>query len=150
MDNPAPAINLALYCAFAIPASVVDLRSRRIPDYLSIPGALALCASTAFFATDALVSALAAAVLCSGLFLALRRFTKGLGLGDVKFVALTGLACGLAGSAFALMLASASALALWAMLAALGKADSSTRIPFAPFIAFGTIVSAAVSPFLFG
>ena len=43
------------------------------------------------------------------------------------------------------MIASASALCFWSVLAARGAANRSTRIPFAPFIAFGTIVSAAVS-----
>lgn len=140
-------IQLALYSAFAVPASIVDLRTRRLPDILTLPGALALLASEAFLASDTpfgptVLPALAAAALCSALFLALRLFTNGFGLGDVKFVASTGLLCGPAGGVLALLIASASALASWAVLAALGKADRSTRVPFGPFIALGTIAAA--------
>jgi leader peptidase (prepilin peptidase) / N-methyltransferase len=157
MIHAEAAINLALYCAFAIPAAIVDFRTRRLPDALTLSGALALLVSTTAFTLwppagtplTALIAPLAAAFLCSGLFLILHSFTKGLGLGDVKFVASTGLLCGLAGSALALLVASASALTAWAILAALGKADRSTRVPFGPFIAFGTVASAFAAIFFF-
>lgn len=140
----AAALESLLYCAIAIPASLVDIRTKKVPDALTYPGALALCLVVFLFDYPALGDRLPAALLCVVLFLALHVFSKGLGLGDAKFVASTGLLCGLAGSVLALMLASASALAFWAILAARGKANPSTRIPFAPFIAFGTIAAKAL------
>jgi prepilin signal peptidase PulO-like enzyme (type II secretory pathway) len=134
-----------LYCALAIPASVIDSRTKKIPDTLTYTGAIALFFFILIFDFSALPNRSLAALLCVALFLALHIFSKGLGLGDVKFIALTGLLCGVTGSILALCVASASALLVWAVLALRGKAGASTRIPFAPFIAFGTIASAVVS-----
>jgi leader peptidase (prepilin peptidase)/N-methyltransferase len=134
-------LELVIYCALAIPSSIIDFRTKKIPNALTYPGMIVLFLFILIFDFPALGDRSLAALLCVALFLALHAFSKGLGLGDVKFIALTGLLCGVTGSVLALCVASASALLVWSAFALRGKAGASTRMPFAPFIAFGTIAA---------
>jgi prepilin signal peptidase PulO-like enzyme (type II secretory pathway) len=84
---------IAVFLAFALPISIIDVRSRRIPDRLLIPGCGFLLALRIFAAPESLLPALAAALFGAALFWIIRRATRGLGLGDVKFAAFMGLLC---------------------------------------------------------
>lgn len=131
-------VRLLLFSAAVIPAVVIDLKTRRIPDLLSFGGLLllGLCdlftGSPAGFAGSALAAA--AAFL---LFWLIRRFTGGMGLGDAKLAALVGFLVGPWGLPFALLIAGAGGL-VYALVALkfLGRAEGE-RIPFAPFLAAG-------------
>lgn len=134
-------IRLAIFLLFAIPISVIDFKQGRIPDALSLPAAAAMALQLALWDHEAFVTGATGAALCFGLLWIVRLVTKGLGMGDVKF----GLAIGFAGGplpAFAaLLLASASALAIALPLLALGKIDRKTKLPFGPFLSLGTTLA---------
>lgn len=145
-------LTLFIYILFAVPASLIDLKTLRIPDLLTFPCIAALIAATALFDGPFLPEALCMGAASFLFFFSLRKFTGGLGFGDVKFSALTGLLCGFQGTFLAFLLASALGLLVAATLALFRTLTRETKIPFAPFIALGTIgakLLAAYSPAFF-
>ncbi|KMO15593.1 peptidase A24 [Methylobacterium platani JCM 14648] len=128
-----------------LPASLIDLRSRIIPDALNL-ALLLLGLSVAAWREGAwgLGSALAEAAVAYALFRSLRalhaRLTGriGLGLGDVKFIAAAAAWTGLAGLPVLILAASLSALAGLGLLALAGRrVGRDTALPFGPFLALG-------------
>jgi len=125
--------------------SAVDLREQRLPDAVTLPLA-ALGLMRAWLLEPALlwwyaVSAVAALALMLGVAFAYRRLRRrpGLGLGDAKLLAASGAWVGAEGLAGVLLWASGSALAGALIAYARGHAISgATRVPFGPFLAFGT------------
>jgi prepilin signal peptidase PulO-like enzyme (type II secretory pathway) len=136
-----------IFLAFALPASVIDIRSYRIPDLLVFP-----CLAAVFiFLLNAQISVLpnrAAAALLSGLFFfIIRRCTGGLGLGDVKFAMLVGLCCGLPWACAAFLVAALLGIAFILIARRSGQARGNP-IPFAPFLTAGVIAAFVFSRFL--
>jgi leader peptidase (prepilin peptidase)/N-methyltransferase len=141
-----PALSVAvgtLLVALLVPAVVVDLRERRIPNALTAPAAVV--ALTLGVALDpagqpARLAAAGGAVL---FLLALRRpRPSGLGLGDVKLAGVLGLALGpvvvvALGAAFAAGAVVAVAVALRAGRRAL----RTTTVPFGPYLAGGAAMA---------
>ncbi|TGD98714.1 prepilin peptidase [Methylobacterium nonmethylotrophicum] len=143
-----------------LPASLIDLRQRIIPDALNL-ALLVLGLAVAAWRDGAGGAGLGLleAGLAYGLFRALRaghaRLSGriGLGLGDVKFVAAAAAWTGLAGLPVLILAASLSALAAVGLAALAGRpVGRTTVLPFGPFLAFGlhaallhaTLVGAAV------
>jgi prepilin signal peptidase PulO-like enzyme (type II secretory pathway) len=123
---------LLIFLAFALPASVIDARSFRIPDLLVFPGFAALLAFLALARIDLLPNHAAAALLSGLFFFLIRRFAGGLGLGDVKFAALMGLCCGLPWVCAAFLVAALAGIA-FILIARRGEG----KVPFAPFLTAG-------------
>ena len=129
-----------------LPASLVDLRRRIIPDALNL-ALLGLGLAFAAWREGAgwgAASALAQAGLAYLLFWSLRalharlRGRIGLGLGDVKFIAAATAWTGLAGLPVLILAASLSALAAVGLGALAGRRiAATTRLPFGPFLALG-------------
>jgi prepilin signal peptidase PulO-like enzyme (type II secretory pathway) len=118
-----------------------DLEGGTVPNMIVLPAcALVLLARLTLFPGDALEWLLAP--LLSASVLALPRIAgrSWLGMGDVKLVLLMGAAAGwgvIAALFLACVLVFPAALVL---LLTRGPAGLRTRIPFAPFLALGTIV----------
>ncbi|ULQ59092.1 A24 family peptidase [Brucepastera parasyntrophica] len=134
-----------VFLAFAVPISVIDIRSYRIPDILSLPCFILLLIVYCVTAPSDLPLALLSSSVSAILFLLIRVTTKGLGFGDVKYAAVVGLFCG-----FPYILAAFLAAALTGLIAAVVlivflKKDRSVRIPFAPFLAAGAVAAHLVS-----
>lgn len=142
------ALRLLAFSAFALPITVIDIRTRRIPDILSLGG---LCALTVFDAARGdpqLPARLAAAASAAALFLGLRAATKGVGLGDVKLAALVGLFLGPAGTPAALFVSACTGLG-YAAFALLAKgASMKDRVPYAPFLVFGAYAACIAGTFI--
>jgi prepilin signal peptidase PulO-like enzyme (type II secretory pathway) len=140
-------VALLIFLVFALPASVIDIRSYRIPDLLIFP-----CFAAVFvFLLNAQISVLPnrlAAALLSGLFFfIIRRFTGALGLGDVKFAALIGLCCGLPWVCAAFLVAALTGIA-GILIARRGRPQRDVPLPFAPFLTAGVIAAFVFSRFL--
>ncbi len=74
--------------------AATDLRTRRIPNWLTASGCVAgLCLHTLLDGPDGLLTALAAGLLCGGLFVVLF-LAGGMGAGDVKLMAAAGCLAG--------------------------------------------------------
>jgi leader peptidase (prepilin peptidase) / N-methyltransferase len=149
-SHPA-AVPAYLALAFACVALVaVDLDSKLLPNRITYPAlalvaALLLAASLAEHDLGRMARALAAAAAAAALLLALALISPaGMGLGDVKFALVLGLALGWLGwEAVAAGLIGAFLLGGLAALAALLvlRADRKTQIPFGPWLALGAILA---------
>jgi prepilin signal peptidase PulO-like enzyme (type II secretory pathway) len=136
---------LLIFLVFALPASIIDIRSWRIPDLAVFPCFAAVFIFLLIAQTELLPNRLAAALLSGLFFFAMRRFAGGLGLGDVKFAMLIGLCCGLPLACAAFLAAALTGIA-GALVLRRGKKE--TPIPFAPFLTAGTVAAFVLSKFL--
>lgn len=122
-------------------ASFTDLRSRVIPDRLTLPAAAAglLLAAVAGGAGALLTAAGLGAAVALPLWLAARFRPEGMGMGDVKLVVVIGIYLGVA--AWFALLAGLAFASLAGILVSLGRRRSPalTTLPLAPFLAVGTI-----------
>jgi leader peptidase (prepilin peptidase) / N-methyltransferase len=129
-----------------------DLRYGIIPDWLNLT-ITGLGLSKACF-TDGPLSGLEAA--CEGvaigvIFWMLRRLyfafrhLQGLGLGDVKLLAASGIWVGIAGLPILLLVATLAALASAGLLQASGRQlTRQSSLPFGPFLAIGLLAALAI------
>ncbi len=128
--------------------SLVDFRRYVIPDYLT--GALALAGVLAMWvlAVPAGWDAMAGLIAGGGVSLGLRttyqrlRGVTGLGLGDVKLLAASGLWVGLLGLPWLMLMAACSGLLFMIGLRVLGgQVNAQTRIAFGPHLALALFVT---------
>jgi prepilin signal peptidase PulO-like enzyme (type II secretory pathway) len=136
--------SFAAAIATALAAAAIDARTGIIPNLLTRTAAGAVFAIALIAGTLADAAHGAAAVAGSLLVLFMATRGRGLGFGDVKLGVVIGGGCGAVaglvavGSAFVLGAAYATPLLVT------GRARRNDAIPFAPFLAAGTIVAAAV------
>ena len=130
----------------------IDLRHGIIPNWLNLAIAAAGLARAALL--DGFMAALAAG--CEGiaagavvwllrrLFFSLRKY-QGLGLGDVKLIAASGVWIGIAGVPMQFLVASLTALAAAGASQFAGrKMTRQTSLPFGPFLALGLLTTLAL------
>jgi prepilin signal peptidase PulO-like enzyme (type II secretory pathway) len=129
-----------IFVIFSIPISIIDLRSRRIPDLLSIPCFVLLLLARLLLTPRILPGCLAAAVFGVILFYCVRTVTKGLGLGDVKFAAIIGLFCGFPRFLPAFLIADLVGIAV-TLLLFLPTGVRPRSLPFAPFLSAGALIA---------
>lgn len=147
-SNIIESIPILVTLAFALQISLVDIRELRIPNRILLPGMLIATLSVIF--TGLLINqfsrallALAGSLLSLALFFCIHLLRpKGLGMGDVKFAALIGLAlswisfpAGLIGLGLSFVASS-----LFSLLVYMVKRSSFNRVvPFAPFMLIGLL-----------
>ncbi|MSO27422.1 MAG: prepilin peptidase [Candidatus Nanopelagicales bacterium] len=143
-----------IFVCFGAALSVIDIREHRMPNKLVMIAAVAGLGSVAMSSLSArdfgglLRAVLGAAIVFAALLILALIAPTGLGMGDVKLGAVTGLYLGWLGwpwlfwgtfIGFALG-------ALWAVgLILLKRAKSSTPIAFGPFLILGVVVSAVLN-----
>jgi leader peptidase (prepilin peptidase)/N-methyltransferase len=132
-----------LLVAVLVPATVVDLRERRIPNALTASGAAAaVVLGLALDPAGQLGRSTAAAAAV--LFLLAVRFPRpsGLGLGDVKLAGVLGLSLGpVVAVALAVAFAAGSVVAVAIGLHGGRRALRTTTVPFGPYLAAGAAVA---------
>ena len=121
----------------------IDLEHRIIPNNILAPLAVVAIALTAIFAPHELVGRLIAAAVGGGaLLLIALAYPKGLGMGDVKLVAVMGLVLG-SSLAPAVFIGVLTGTLVGAVI--IGRrgiaAGRKTAVPFGPFLAFGGLVA---------
>lgn len=132
-------------------AAVIDLKYKVIPNKLSlcmlILGVLSIgieIAMAPVYWKYTLMNALIGAGIAGGIFLLANLVSKnGLGMGDVKLMALIGLYLGLEGALGAAMWAMVTAALAGGIMMAVKKAKLKTELALAPFFFLGTLVSNA-------
>ena len=144
------AVSLA-FCAALIVVSFIDLEHQIIPDSISLPGIL--CGLILSFFTPSLTfldSLLGAAlgggsllIIAGGYYLITRQ--EGMGLGDVKLLAMMGAFLGWQSILFIIMVGSFSGALVGIAVMIKKKKDRRYAIPFGPFLSLG-----AVSYLLYG
>lgn len=144
------ALVAAVACFLLLGLAVMDAQTMVLPDSFTLSGlavaillhAVAPDAASHWLgallaARDAAVAA-AALLLVWGLYWLVRR-RSGLGLGDVKLLAMLAAFFGLADTAFALFTGVLAAALFAAGLLATGRANRSTPLPFGTFLCAGGI-----------
>ena len=125
--------------AVLLPAVAIDLAWRVIPDTLVVVGTFGALGVLALARPDAVVSHLVMAIVVGGVALLVALVSRGgFGLGDVKLVAMFGVAIGAAvpiavGIAFVL-----AALVAVPVLVVRGRGAT---VPLVPFLAIGALVA---------
>jgi leader peptidase (prepilin peptidase) / N-methyltransferase len=145
---------LAWLGLLGIPLAVIDVRSRRLPDWLTLPAfsGVALLLGAAAVAGHQLGhfgQAIGGAAALAGFYLALMVIRPGgMFLGDVKLAASAGAALAwvswqalLAGTFVAFVLAAACGL----LLIALGRMTRKDDLPFGPFMIAGVLLAVLLS-----
>ena len=130
----------AFFCAVLVAISAVDIEHRIVPDRIVLPATVvALVAQTALEPSlEWVLAALGASLF---LFLAVLAYPAGMGMGDVKLALLMGAVLGkLVGVALMLGMFAALVPGLY-LLARHGSAGRKMAIPFAPFLALGSVVA---------
>ena len=143
-----PLAALLLATTLAV-ATLTDVRARRIPNRLTGAAAALGLVLAAVDGSAALVDAVAAALVVAAPLLAVSLIRpQGIGMGDVKLVAVLGLYLGW--SAWPALLIALVLAGLAGVLLTLGTRTppSQTSLPLAPFIAAGSVpvMVMAVSP----
>jgi len=138
--SPGRAAVAALFCAALVVVTAADLEYRVVPNRIVVPGSIAVLA--AMTAVEPSPEWALGAVGAS-LFLLLAAFLhpKGMGMGDVKLAFLMGAALG---RTVPVALAVAMVAALVPSLALLVRHGTAARkmgIPYAPFLALGSVVA---------
>ena len=130
----------AFFCCVLVAISAVDLKHRIVPDRIVLPATVVVLVAQTV-REPSLEWPLAAFGASLFLFLAVLAYPAGMGMGDVKLALLMGAAVGKLVTV-ALMVGMFSALVPGVyLLARHGQAARKMAIPFAPFLAFGSIVA---------
>jgi leader peptidase (prepilin peptidase) / N-methyltransferase len=138
----AHALVLAFFAAVLVVLSVIDLRTRRLPNRIVLPAAaLVLAAQIAISPDRALEWTLGAAGAFTFLLVAALVNPAGLGMGDVKLALLLGAALGWAVAPALFIGLAAAALAGVVLIARGGWAARKTAVPLGPFLALGGLVA---------
>jgi leader peptidase (prepilin peptidase)/N-methyltransferase len=137
----ADALLAAAFCAVLVAIAAIDAEHRIVPNGIVLPAAVAFLAARLLLEPS--LEWPLAALFASGALLAVAlAYPAGLGLGDVKLAFLLGAVLG-ATVSVALMAGLLAALVPAAVIVARRgpAAARKTAIPFAPFLAFGTLVA---------
>ncbi|HET7854891.1 MAG TPA: prepilin peptidase [Gaiellaceae bacterium] len=130
----------AFFCSVLVAISAVDLEHRIVPDRIVLPATVVVLAAQMAI-EPSLEWPLAALGASLFLFLAVLAYPAGMGMGDVKLALLMGAALGKSVTV-ALMLGMFAALVPGIyLLARHGSAGRKMTIPFAPFLALGSVVA---------
>lgn len=135
-------IFLIIFLVFSITASVIDIRYKIIPDWIVFPG-IVLLAALRIILFGNILSTVAINIITGPVFFLFVYFiTHGkLGVGDIKYSALLGIFIGLPGLFIAVGLASVMGLIFAVTALATGTFHLTTKIPFAPFLTFGSLLT---------
>jgi len=133
-------ISIIFLLLILIPVTIIDIKTKRIPDVLTYSGIILIFFIKTFIESQAVFLSLI--LIGSGFipFFLIWYFTKGkLGLGDAKLSAFLALVLGLRGWFLMLFLSSSIALIFAVTMLICKRMDKQARIPYAPFLSIGAI-----------
>jgi leader peptidase (prepilin peptidase)/N-methyltransferase len=147
-DLPLLAVRLA-FTAALIALFGTDLETQRLPDLITLPG-IAIGLTASLFLPPGILSSVIGAVLGAGVLLGVRSGWKaatgvdGMGLGDVKMLAMIGAVLGWRQVWAVLFLASLAGAVTGALLAAVGGRSLQSKLPFGTFLAAAAYLASLV------
>ena len=125
--------------AVLLPAVAIDIAWRVVPDTLVVVGTFGALGVLALTRPDAVVSHLVMAIVVGGVALLVALVSRGgFGLGDVKLVAMFGVAIG---SAVPIAVGIAFALAALVAVPVMLVRGRGATVPLVPFLAIGALVA---------
>lgn len=141
------ALVAALFTGLMVVLAAIDAEHFLLPDRLTLPGIAVGLALQPWLPGGDWRGALLGAALGGGVLLAVRgawflvRREEGMGLGDVKMLAMIGAFLGWQGAAVALFAAAVTGAAVGLTLIALRRGGARTQLPFGVFLALGGLVA---------
>ena len=130
-----------VFCTVLVAITLTDLELRLIPNAIVLAGAIAAVAIVAVTDSGDLAEhALAAAVAGGLLFLVVLAYPQGMGMGDVKLVAMMGLYLGRQVAPAVLIGFAVGAVVGVALIARHGPEARKQAVPFGPFLALGGVI----------
>lgn len=144
--TPLGAMRLLLACALIV-LFVIDLQHRILPNVITLPG-IAVGFASSLFLPPGWVDSLLGILLGGGVLLAIAesyyrvRGVEGLGMGDVKLLAMIGAFLGWKLVVLTLVVASFAGSVVGVGLIASGRGDMKLALPFGTFLAVGAAVAA--------
>jgi leader peptidase (prepilin peptidase)/N-methyltransferase len=146
--GPTPAaLAAALLFSLLLALAMIDFDHLLLPDKLTLPGlALGLAAQLALPA-GSLARGLSGALVGAGILLAvagaweLAKGAEGMGLGDVKMLAMIGAFLGIGGVVVTLVVGTIFGSLVGLALIAVGRVDMGSKLPFGVFLAVGGVVA---------
>ena len=148
------ASRLVFGCALIV-LFAIDLEHHLLPNAITLPGILVGLAFSFVTEPGWLASLIGAAVGGGSLWLIAEayyrlRHEEGLGMGDVKMLAMIGAFIGWQLTIVTLMMASVAGSVVGVILIASRKGDMKYALPFGTFLAMGAALAATVGPGLLG
>ena len=137
----------ALFACLLLALALIDAEHYLLPDRITLPGIVVGLAVQPWIDWGGLLAAALGALLGGGVLLALwgawllLRGEEGMGLGDVKMLAMVGAFLGWKGVLVTLFLASLVGSVVGLGLIALGRGGMKSRLPFGVFLAFAAGVA---------
>lgn len=145
------AVGAATFCALSVALAFIDVEHFLLPDKLTLPGLVAGLAFATWLPWTSLQRSALGALLGGGgllalygLWYALRR-EEGMGLGDVKMLAMQGAFLGWPGVLLTLLLSAVAGAAVGVALLARGG-TLKTQLPFGTFLAAGGVATLFFGP----
>jgi leader peptidase (prepilin peptidase) / N-methyltransferase len=134
--------------AILVPIALIDFEHRVIPNKITLPAAVAALGIGLATRPSGVPEQLIAAAAAGGfLLLFALAYPRGMGMGDVKLVAVLGLFLGRTVGVAVLVGVLAGALVGAAIMARVGVASGrKTAVPFGPFLAVGGVVALLAGP----
>jgi leader peptidase (prepilin peptidase) / N-methyltransferase len=136
-----------LFGAALIAVAFIDLHHKIIPDVFSLPGivvgfAFALLPSSPLSWTDSLIGMAGGGGFLLLVAIAFEKITgrEGMGMGDVKMLAMIGAWMGWRPLLFIILLSSLAGSLIGGAVLVLSRQGAKSRIPFGPFLALGTLL----------
>jgi leader peptidase (prepilin peptidase)/N-methyltransferase len=144
--SPLFAVRVAFACAMIV-LFAIDLRHRILPNVITVPG-IAVGFAASLWLSPGWQSSLIGLVAGGGVLFAIgeayyrARGVEGMGMGDVKMLAMIGAFLGWPLMLLTLILASFAGGMFGAALIASGRGDGKAALPFGTFLAVGALVAA--------
>jgi leader peptidase (prepilin peptidase)/N-methyltransferase len=144
----------ALYGSLLIALAMIDAEHLLLPDRITLPGIALGLGLSHWLPWSGLPAALLGAALGGAVLLGLwggwllLRGEEGMGLGDVKMLAMIGAFLGWRGMLVALFVAALAGSAVGLALLASGRGGLKTRLPFGTFLALGGLAGLFAGPAL--
>jgi leader peptidase (prepilin peptidase)/N-methyltransferase len=146
--TPLLAVRLLFACAMIV-LFVIDLQHRILPNVITVPGTVVGLVLSVVL-PPGWVSSLIGVVVGGGLLFAMGeayyrfRGVEGLGMGDVKMLAMIGAFLGWQNALVTLMLASFGGAVLGVILLSTRRGTMQAALPFGTFLAVGAAIAAVV------
>jgi leader peptidase (prepilin peptidase)/N-methyltransferase len=144
-----------LFCASLIVVTFVDLKHWIILDEISLPG-IVIFFVYSFFNPRLPWKASLLGIVLGGGFLALIAViyylltkTEGMGMGDVKLLAMIGAFLGVEGVIFTLVVGSIVGSLVGLVMMLVSKGDTKMPVPFGPFLSLGAVADVFFGGMLF-
>lgn len=148
------ALAAALLGSLLVALAGIDLDHFLLPDRLTLPGLALGLALAPFLAEGSLARGVQGALVGAGVLLLLAgawelvKGVEGMGLGDVKMLAMIGAFLGVAGVVVTLVVASFAGSVAGLALMARGRGGLASKLPFGVFLAAGGLVAIFFGPAL--